>query len=128
VSLPTPDAQSQGYLPQQPHSIPNTPPHTAFPSGPLTPTPSTPAAEISQRIAHERAVDFAARSWDLATDGLKTFTAKRELPARPERRVSEQLPDAVAPPRRSMFVPVILICILVMLVSGGIVLFLVLQP
>ena len=104
------------------------PSHTAFPSGPLTPIPSTPEAELSRRIAHERAIDFAARSWDLATDGLKTFTAKRELPPRLERRLSEQLPYSVTPPRRSMFIPVILICILVMLISGGIVLFLVLQP
>ena len=138
MTLPTPDAQSPGFLPQSPHStppihstpythsMPNTPPQTAFPSGPLTPAP--PTTERSEKIAHERAVDLATRSQDLATGGLKTFTAKRELPPRLERRVSEALPDAVAAPRSYTFILVILVCILVMLISGGIVLFMILQP
>lgn len=138
MSLPTPDAQSPGFLPQSPHStppnhstpythsMPNTPPQTAFPSGPMTPTP--PMIELSGKIVHERTVDFAAHSQDLATGGLKTFTAKRELPPRPERRVSEALPDTVAAPRSYTFILVILVCILVMLISGGIVLFMILQP
>jgi len=86
------------------------------------------ATELSDKIAHERAVDLAARSQDLATGGLKTFTAKRELPPRLDRRVSEALPDAVAAPRSYTFILIILVCILVMLISGGIVLFMVLQP
>ena len=84
--------------------------------------------ELSDKMAHERAVDFAARSQDLATGGLKTFTAKRELPPRLERRVSEALSDAVATPHSNTFILVILACILVMLISGGIVLFMILQP
>ena len=84
--------------------------------------------EFSERIAHERAVDLAARSQDLATGGLKTLTAKRELPPRLERRVSEALPDVVAAPHSYAFILVIIACILVMLISGGIVLFMILQP
>ena len=84
--------------------------------------------EFSERIAHERAVDFAADSQDLATGGLKTFTAKRELPPRPDRRLSEALQDSVATPHSNTFILVILACILVMLISGGIVLFMILQP
>jgi hypothetical protein len=85
-------------------------------------------AEFSERIAHERAVDFAAHSQDLATGGLKTFTAKRELPPRPDRRVSEVLPDSGTVPNSYTFIIVIVLCILVMLISGGIVLFMILQP
>ena len=137
MTLPRPDAQSQGSLPQQPHStppihsiprthsMPDTPPYTTFPSGPLTPTPT---AELSNKIAHERAVDFADRSWDLATGGLKTLTAKRELPPRLERRISEKLPDSVAAPRSYLFILIIVACILVMLISSGIVLIMILQP
>ena len=140
MTLPTPDAQSPGFLPQSPHStppihsnpynhsMPNTPPQTVFPSGPLTPTSSMSGAELPDKIAHERAVDFASHSQDLATGGLKTFTAKRELPPRLERRVSEALSDAVAAPRSYTFILVILVCILVMLISGGIVMFMILQP
>ncbi len=72
--------------------------------------------------------DFAVHSQDLATGGLKTFTAKRELPPRLDRRASEALPDAVSPPRSYTFILVILACIVVMLISGGIVLFMILQP
>jgi len=140
VTMSTPDAQSSGFLSQQPHStppthptpythlMPNTPPQTAFPSGPLTSAPPMPATELSNKIAYERAVDLATHSQDLATGGLKTFTAKRELPPRLERRLSEALPDAVAAPRSYTFILIILVCILVMLISGGIVLFMILQP
>ena len=84
--------------------------------------------EFSERIAHERGVNFAVDSQDMATGGLKTFTAKRELPPRPDRRVSEVLSNSAATPRSNTFILVILICILVMLISGGIVLFMILQP
>ena len=84
--------------------------------------------EFSERIAHERAVNFADDSQHLATGGLKTFTAKRELPPRPDRRVSEMLADSVTTPHSYTFILVILVCILVMLISGGVVLFMILQP
>jgi hypothetical protein len=83
-------------------------------------------AELSDKIAHS--VDFAAHAHDLATGGLKTFTAKRELPPRLDRRVGEALPDAATATRSYTFILVILACILVMLISGGIVLFMILQP
>ena len=56
------------------------------------------------------------------------MTAKRQLPPRLERRASEKLPDTAAAQRSITFALVILACVIVMLVSGGIVLFVMLQP
>jgi hypothetical protein len=135
VTLPTPDAQSPRLLSQQPHSnppthsIPSTPPHIAYPFKPSYPsTQSGSTTELSEIDAHRRVTDFAGNSWDLATGGLKTMTAKRQLPPRLERRASEKLPDMFAEQRSSTFALVILACVIVMLVSGGIVLFVMLQP
>ena len=93
-------------------SIPSTPPGSAI--GP------------SEIDARRRVTDFAGNSWNLATGGLKTLTAKRQLPPRLERRASEKLPDAAQ--RSLTFALVILACVIVMLVGGGIVLFVMLQP
>jgi hypothetical protein len=84
--------------------------------------------KTSSMIAHERATDFATHSLDLATGGLKTLTAKRELPPRLERRDTKNLSDAPVTPRSYMFPLVILACIVIMLISGGIVLLMMLQP
>jgi len=56
------------------------------------------------------------------------MTAKRQLPPRLERRASEKAPDAAEAQRSLTFAFVILACVVVMLVSGGIVLFVLLQP
>jgi hypothetical protein len=77
---------------------------------------------------HEHALDFATHSWDLATGGLKTLTAKRELPIRPERRASSVMPDILATSRSYMFALVIMVSVVLMLIGGGIVLFVMLQP
>ncbi len=104
-------------------------PATLAPSSPSTSlNPSASETEASATIARERATDFATHSWDLATGGLKTLTAKRELPPRLERRTTKQLSDTPATPRSYVFPLVILACIVVMLISGGIVLFMMLQP
>ncbi len=132
VTFPTPDAQSPRLLSQQTqwtapkHSMPVTPPHSTLRTA--SPMPSSSEVEPSAAISHERATNFAAHSWDLATGGLKTLTAKRELPPRLERRVSGQLADTPAAARSYVFPLVILACIVVMLISGGIVLFIMLQP
>jgi len=135
VTLPTPDAQSPRFLSQQPHSnppthsMPSTPPHPAYPFMPSTPsTHRGPATEPSEIDARRRVTDFAGNSWDLATGGLKTLTAKRQLPPRLERRASEKLPDPAAAQRNLTFALVILACIIVMLVGGGLVLVVMLQP
>jgi hypothetical protein len=138
VTLPTPDDQSPRFLSQQTHSshtIHSIPTNHSIPATPvpssLTSTSLKPLAsetEISSMIARERATDFATHSWDLATGGLKTLTAKRELPPRLERRATNQLSDAPITPRSYMFPLVILACIVIMLISGGIVLFMMLQP
>jgi hypothetical protein len=138
VTLPTPDAQSPRFLSQQTdstHSIysipttrlnPESPVPSSLPSTSLRPLASE--SESSSTIARKRATEFATHSWDLATGGLKTLTAKRELPPRLERRTSKQLSDAPATPRSYMFPLVILACIVIMLISGGVVFFMMLQP
>jgi hypothetical protein len=127
VTLPTPDAQSPSFLSQQSYPTHSIPMNPSYPSTPV-PTPIDPLTsetETSTKIAHERAMDFATHSWDLATGGLKTLTAKRELPPRLERRAAKH---ASVAPRRSMFPLVMLVCIVIMLISGGIVLYMMLQP
>ncbi|GAC1497410.1 MAG: hypothetical protein NVS2B12_01910 [Ktedonobacteraceae bacterium] len=56
------------------------------------------------------------------------MTAKRELPVRPERRVSDVVPDILATSRSYVFALVIMVCVLLVLVGGGIVLLVMLQP
>ena len=138
MTLPTPDAQSPRFLSQQTdstHSIysipttrlnPESPVPSSLPSTSLRPLASE--SESSSTIARKRATEFATHSWDLASGGLKTLTAKRELPPRLERRTTKQLSDAPATPRSYMFPLVILACIVIMLISGGVVLFMMLQP
>jgi hypothetical protein len=82
----------------------------------------------AEQTDHEHAIDFATHSWDLATGGLKTLTAKRELPIRPDRRAAGVVPDMFAASRSYTFVLVILVCIVLMLLGGGMVLFVMLQP
>lgn len=86
------------------------------------------AADPVEDDEYDRAIDFASHSWDLATGGLKTLTAKREFPSLIDRRPTNVLPDAApAAPRTSIFLLVILICVILMLISGGIILFIMLQ-
>jgi hypothetical protein len=85
-------------------------------------------AGFSEEIAQDRDLDIASHSWHLATGGLKTLTAKRELPSPLERRPTEKLQDTTAVPRSYMFMLVILVCLALMLISGGVVLFVMLQP
>jgi hypothetical protein len=82
----------------------------------------------AEQTDHEHAIDFATHSWDLATGGLKTLTAKRELPIRPDRRVTGVVPDKLTASRSSLFVLVLLACVVLMLIGGGMVLFVMLQP
>ncbi len=129
MTLPTPDAQPPRFLSQETnlnHSIPATPVPPSLASTFVNPL--TPETENSSMVVRERATDFASHSWDLATGGLKTLTAKRELPPRLERRSTHQLSDAHVTPRSYMFPLVILACIIIMLVSGSIVLFMMIQP
>ncbi len=137
MTQPPSNAQSSRILPRRPtlvhhtHSTPpftSPPPHSPLPETPPSSTPSLQETGLSDKIAHESALDFAASSWDLATGGLKTLTAKRELPPRLDRRPSEQLPDTTSVPRSYTFALVILACIVVMLISGGVVLFMLIQP
>lgn len=138
MTLPTPDAQSARSFPHlsqhtisPTHSIsdapatPPLPPQVAFPEMPSFPTFKNGS---SHKTDHEHAIDFATSSWDLATGGLKTLTAKRELPLRPDRRSTGVVPDILATSRSYMFTLVILLCVLLMLIGGGIVLFVMLQP
>lgn len=133
MTLPTPDAQSPKSLTLHPshasaaHSIPARLTLPATP--PLSPRPLSP-----QEIASSSAIanmegaapaDFS-HPWDLATGGFKTLTAKREL-FPPQQRRGQVVADP-APARSYMFLLVILACVVVMLISGGVVLFMTLQP
>jgi hypothetical protein len=92
--------------------------------------PQRPVADprIPEEVAQDRAMDFAFHSWDLASGGLKTLTAKRELLAPPERRPTDNLLDIPNVPRSYLLMLIVLVCVLLMLISGGIVLFVILQP
>ncbi len=91
---------------------------------PLTP----PVTDSTDDDEYDRAIDFASHSWDLATGGLKTLTAKREFPSLIERRPVNSAPDAAPSlPRTYVFLLVVLICVILMLLSGGIILFIMLQ-
>lgn len=77
----------------------------------------------------EHAIDFATHSWDLATGGLKTMTAKRELPMRLDRK-SQDLPvdeHLARTTRNYMFALIILACIILMLLGSGVIIFVLLQ-
>jgi hypothetical protein len=124
-----PDARSSRLLPHRPYAPP--PNHSMPANTPYIPTPSPspvfppPGVGIPNKSAHEHAIDFATHSWDLATGGLKTLTAKREFPARPDRRAADTLPSEMS--RSYLFALIILICLVLTLIGGGIVLFIMLQ-
>jgi hypothetical protein len=127
-----PSAPSKSSIPRRPqmvsptHSISENP---DFPHSPqiVAPSPVRSIYGNAEQTDHEHAIDFATHSWDLATGGLKTLTAKRELPIRPDRRPQGVVPDMLAASRSYMFVLVILACLALMLIGGGIVLFVMLQ-
>ncbi|HEU5229496.1 MAG TPA: hypothetical protein VFU49_16880 [Ktedonobacteraceae bacterium] len=128
--MPTSDAQPSRFLPRRPHMIS---PTYSMPVKPQMPPPATfpilpPSGGPAQPADHEHAIDFATHSWDLATGGLKTMTAKRELPTRPDRRAPEIPPGMLVTHRNYMFALVVLACVVLMLIGGGIVLFVMLQP
>ena len=128
MTLPTHDAQPSQFL--SPHTLPAPAAHSN-PSG--FPLPTTPV-QSSDRLPKmdtagaqpSAAADFS-HSWDLATGGFKTLTAKRELPPRQQRRILDTPPPEPASTRSYMFLLVVLACIVVMLISGGVVLFMMLQ-
>lgn len=137
MTLPTSDAQSASslsHLPYRPQRS-NSPTHSisdnSFSSHQSPQTMSQTSSSSSSSGArgatssarHEHALDFATHSWDLATGGLKTLTAKRELPTRADRRISGTVPDAVLPSRGYLLALVILACVVLMLIGSGIVLF-----
>ena len=100
----------------------------------MPPSSLSPTGFSDELAYDERAIDFASHSWNLATGGLKTLTAKRELPSLLERHASEQLPNTAnepnttTTPRNYLFLLIILVCLVIMLISGGLVLFVMLQP
>jgi hypothetical protein len=134
VTLPTPDTQSPRFLSDYPHSISDA--HSMPASIPSTYAHSSMQSSLLQihstglpgEIVHDRAGDSTAHSWDLATGGLKALTAKRELPPRVDRRPNGNLQEIIPTPRSYTFALVLLACIVVMLISGGVVLFMLVQP
>src|SRR5690348_13406196 len=139
LTLRTPDVRYPRLLSQPLHwsplavSILSTPPPLSPRVSPrrlypLPPAPAGAATDATEIEAQRRLTDFAGNTWDLATGGLKTKAAKRQLPPRLERHASEQAPHAAEAQRSLTFAFVILACAVVMLVSGGIVLLVLLQP
>ena len=128
-----PSVPSKSFIPRRPQMISPTHSMSENPAFPHTPHILPPSSVRSingnaEQTDHEHAIDFATHSWDLATGGLKTLTAKRELPIRPDRRPVGVVPDMLAASRSYMFVLVILACIVLMLIGGGLVLLVMLQP
>lgn len=137
MTMPTPDSQLTRV--QSQHQFLNPTTHSILDSSSFsTPRAITPITPVPQTDFFEtpvdedaRAIDFAEHSWDLATGGLKTLTAKRELPYPPDRRPKEPLlkiAEPAPPPRSDLFAIVILACVVLMLISGGIVLFMMIAP
>ncbi len=138
MTLPTPDAQFPKSLSSQArpafaaHSIPA---GSSTPAAPVMAPASTPSFPLAERDlsspgagSHISAATDFSHPWDLATGGFKTLTAKRELPPLQQRRgPATPLPET-APTRSYMFLLVIIACVVVMLISGGVVLFMTLQP
>jgi len=127
VTLPTSDAQSARFLPRRPRMVPQTHSIPVIPQIPFPSTPS-PATGYRNETQHEHALDLATHSLDLATGGLKTLTAKRELPVRQDRRVPDITPDTWSTTRSYTLILVVLSCVVLMLIGGGIALFAMLQP
>ena len=135
MTLPPSDAQSSRFRSRRPSNVPD--PIHSIPTSPLPPLaspqpsmlpPTLPQIEAPYEFSQDRAIDFASNSWDLATGGLKTLTAKRELPSPVERRPSERHAEPTSIPRSYAFMLIILVCVIIMLISGGVVLFVMLQP
>jgi hypothetical protein len=105
-------------------------PETNLASSPFLPPEPPPVAALANPdpAYHEHALDFATHSWDLATGGLKTLTARQELPLRSERRPIGVVPDMLATSRSYTFVLVIIGSMVLMLIGISIVLFVMLQP
>lgn len=96
---------------------------------PTSTAPNESSASFSDKAAHEHAIDFATHSLDLATGGLKTLTAKREFPMRIDRRTTGAMTQDIFPMTRSYaYVLAILVCVVLILIGGGVVLFVMLQP
>ena len=109
-----------------PSATPSAFPRSSTPGRPATPAPATEQSEMS----YEHAIDFAIHSWDLATGGLKTLTAKREFPTRLDRRLTELPPDfhESSSTRSYTLAMIVLVCVIFMLIGGGVILFVMLQP
>ncbi len=123
-STPLSNAPDASASVANPASNPGTPPLMSLPMRPPTPAPN------SAQLEHEHALDFATHSWDLKTGGLKTLTAKRELPTRLDRRSAEVVQGFHESPstRSYMFAMIVLVCVIFMLIGGGVILFVILQP
>jgi hypothetical protein len=113
------------------HSMPISPSSPSLLSSSFSPSSSGPFGSVmgsDENTEHKHAIDFATHSWDLATGGMKTLTAKRELPTRPDRRARGAAVHEQALARNYTFALIILICLVLMLIGGGVVLFVMLQP
>ena len=138
TTIPTSPLVSPGpsLLPAQPAQV-MYPPSLKLPSiNPNVPRTSLPPGssllddnDDAENMPFEHAIDFATQSWDLATGGLKTMTAKRELPTRLDRKSLDLPPDESLDrsTRNYTFALIIMLCIILMLIGSGVVIFVLLQ-
>ena len=134
MTLPTHDAQPSRSIPRRPQMVSPTHsisiPPSQRPDAPFSSlsSPLESAPEQDDKQLHGHALDFATHSWDLATGGLKTLTAKREFPPRPDRRQPEKSSNAHATSSSNyLLILIILVCVVLMLAGGGVVLLVMLQ-
>ncbi len=130
--LPGPDSQFPPSTPPQ-RRIPSaydtiSEPYSIPPDASAYVSSASSSSSSGDLMDREHALDFATHSWDLATGGLKTLTAKRELSFYPERRVAESVPDFAAALTRTYTIAlIVMVCVVLVLIGGGIMLFMMLQ-
>lgn len=131
---PSPVPLNPSLLPARPTQVVYPPPLKLPSIGPNVPRTSLPPGpsllnDNAENMPFEHAIDFATQSWDLATGGLKTMTAKRELPTRLDRKSSDLPADESLDrsARNYTFALIIMACIILMLIGSGVVIFVLLQ-
>ncbi|WP_137686104.1 hypothetical protein [Thermosporothrix hazakensis] len=130
MTVPTSDTHFAHNLPRRPQMKSSA--HSMFyASEPIYsssfPSPLRSGAGDAENAHHRYSIDFASCSRELATGGLKTLTAKREIPP-PNLERSAFGYEAAVSVKSYRFYLAILVCVILMLIGGGAVMCVMLQP